>query len=153
MSSPELQPMLERQTDISNNVTYTSTDLKAEKSIPKERVYNLAFMTKLVSVSAIGGFLFGYDTGVISGAQLYFVLDFPTITSAQRSLVVSIALAGAAVGSLFSGTASDKVGRKKLIMFADLLFTLGAFTMAFAPSIAVLMIGRVLVGLGVGVAA
>ena len=145
--------MLERQTDISNNVTYTSTDLKAEKSIPKERVYNLAFMTKLVSVSAIGGFLFGYDTGVISGAQLYFVLDFPTITSAQRSLVVSIALAGAAVGSLFSGTASDKVGRKKLIMFADLLFTLGAFTMAFAPSIAVLMIGRVLVGLGVGVAA
>ena len=153
MSSPELQPMLERQTEISNNVTYTSTDLKAEKSIPKERVYNLAFMTKLVSVSAIGGFLFGYDTGVISGAQLYFVLDFPTITSAQRSLVVSIALAGAAVGSLFSGTASDKVGRKKLIMFADLLFTLGAFTMAFAPSIAVLMIGRVLVGLGVGVAA
>ena len=113
----------------------------------------MAFMTKLVSVSAIGGFLFGYDTGVISGAQLYFVLDFPTITSAQRSLVVSIALAGAAVGSLFSGTASDKVGRKKLIMFADLLFTLGAFTMAFAPSIAVLMIGRVLVGLGVGVAA
>ena len=153
MSSPELQPMLERQTEISNNVTYTSTDLKAEKSIPNERVYNLAFMTKLVSVSAIGGFLFGYDTGVISGAQLYFVLDFPTITSAQRSLVVSIALAGAAVGSLFSGTASDKVGRKKLIMFADLLFTLGAFTMAFAPSIAVLMIGRVLVGLGVGVAA
>jgi len=145
--------MLERSTDISNNVTYTSTDLKTEKSIPKERVYNLAFMTKLVSVSAIGGFLFGYDTGVISGAQLYFVLDFPTITSAQRSLVVSIALAGAAVGSLFSGTASDKVGRKKLIMFADLLFTLGAFTMAFAPSIAVLMIGRVLVGLGVGVAA
>ena len=153
MSSPELQPMLERQTEISNNVTYTSTDLKAEKSNPKERVYNLAFMTKLVSVSAIGGFLFGYDTGVISGAQLYFVLDFPTITPAQRSLVVSIALAGAAVGSLFSGTASDKVGRKKLIMFADLLFTLGAFTMAFAPSIAVLMIGRVLVGLGVGVAA
>jgi len=66
---------------------------------------------------------------------------------------VSLALAGAAVGSLFSGTASDKVGRKKLIMFADVLFTLGAFTMAFSPSIAVLMAGRVLVGLGVGVAA
>ena len=67
--------------------------------------------------------------------------------------MVSLALAGAAVGSLFSGTASDKLGRKKLILFADLLFTIGAFTMAFAPSIVVLMIGRVLVGLGVGVAA
>lgn len=62
-------------------------------------------------------------------------------------------MAGAAVGSLFSGTASDKLGRKKLIMFADFLFTVGAFIMAFAPTIAALMLGRVLVGLGVGVAA
>ena len=54
---------------------------------------------------------------------------------------------------MFSGTASDKLGRKKLIMFADFLFTMGAFVMAFAPTIAALMIGRVLVGLGVGVAA
>lgn len=68
-------------------------------------------------------------------------------------MVVSLALAGAAVGSLFSGTASDKLGRKKLILFADLLFTLGAFTMAFTPTILILMVGRILVGLGVGVAA
>lgn len=66
---------------------------------------------------------------------------------------MSLALAGAAVGSLFSGTASDRWGRKKLIMFADILFTIGAIIMATAPSIAVLMLGRVFVGLGVGVAA
>jgi SP family myo-inositol transporter-like MFS transporter 13 len=115
--------------------------------------HNSLFMAQLVSISAIGGFLFGYDTGVISGAQLYFILDFPHITDTQRSLIVSLALAGAAVGSLFSGTASDRWGRKKLIMFADILFTIGAIIMAFAPTIGVLMLGRVFVGLGVGVAA
>lgn len=110
-------------------------------------------MVKLVSISAIGGFLFGYDTGVISGAQLYFVNDWPNITDAQRSLVVSLALLGAAIGSLFSGAASDKYGRKKLIMLADVMFTLGSLVQAFAPVIPVLMVGRVFVGLGVGIAA
>lgn len=107
----------------------------------------------MLSVSCIGGFLFGYDTGVISGAQLYFKDSFPNITEKQRSLVVSLALAGAAVGSLISGTLSDKIGRKKVIMAADLLFTAGAFVMAFAPTILCLMMGRILVGLGVGMAA
>ena len=64
-----------------------------------------------------------------------------------------MALAGATIGSLFSGILSDKIGRKKVIMSADLLFTIGAFVMAFAPTIWVLMLGRVLVGMGVGVAA
>lgn len=64
-----------------------------------------------------------------------------------------MALAGAAFGSLFSGTLSDKIGRKKVIIIADMVFTLGAFVMAFAPAIWVLMLGRVLVGVGVGVAA
>ena len=63
------------------------------------------------------------------------------------------ALIGAAVGSLFSGTLSDKIGRKPVILLADLLFTIGALLMAFAPSINFLMFGRVVIGLGVGIAA
>ena len=118
-----------------------------------ERTYHLMFMIQLVSCAAIGGFLFGYDTGVISGAQLYFVNDFPDITDKQRSLIVSLALAGAAVGSMISGTLSDKIGRKKVILIADVLFTLGAAVMGFAPTIGVLMAGRILIGLGVGIAA
>ena len=64
-----------------------------------------------------------------------------------------MALIGAAIGSLFSGTISDKIGRKPVILIADALFTIGAFMMAFAPSIAFLMLGRVVVGLGIGAAA
>ena len=63
------------------------------------------------------------------------------------------ALIGAAAGSLFSGTLSDKIGRKPVILLADLLFTIGALLMAFAPSINFLMFGRVVIGLGVGIAA
>ena len=104
-------------------------------------------------MAAIGGFLFGYDTGVISGAQLYFVDEFPDITEKQKEMIVSLALAGAAVGSLFSGTVSDYYGRKKLIMFADVMFTLGSLLMGYAPTITMLIIGRVIVGIGVGIAA
>ena len=57
---------------------------------------------------------------------------------------------GAAVGALFSGSISDKIGRKKVIIIADILFTAGAIVMATAPSVAVLMIGRLIIGVGVG---
>ena len=68
-------------------------------------------------------------------------------------MIVSLALAGAAVGSLFSGTLSDYYGRKLVIIIADVMFTLGSLLMCYAPSIKMLIAGRVIVGLGVGVAA
>ena len=57
---------------------------------------------------------------------------------------------GAAFGALFSGSISDKFGRKRVIIAADILFTIGAAVMASAPSVAVLMIGRLIIGVGVG---
>ena len=104
-------------------------------------------------MAAIGGFLFGYDTSAIAGAQLYFNDTWPDITTQQTAMIVSFALIGAAIGSLFSGYVSDKIGRKKVILFADFTFTLGAVMMAVAQQIWVLMVGRVIVGIGVGVAA
>lgn len=59
---------------------------------------------------------------------------------------------GAAIGALFSGSISDKVGRKKVILGADALFTVGAAIMAAAPTIAWLMVGRLVVGFGIGAA-
>ena len=68
------------------------------------------------------------------------------------ALVVTLALVGAAIGALFSGSISDKIGRKKVILIADVLFTVGAIVMAFSPTINVLILGRLLIGLGVGAA-
>jgi len=84
---------------------------------------------------------------------LYFVNDFPDITEGQKSAIVSLALAGAAVGSLFSGTYSDYYGRKRVIMVADVMFTLGSLLMGYAPTISFLIAGRIVVGIGVGIAA
>ena len=67
-------------------------------------------------------------------------------------MVVSIAMVGAAVGALFSGVISDRIGRKPVIMLADVFFTIGSILMAFAPSVAFLCLGRVVIGLGVGIA-
>ena len=106
----------------------------------------------MVSIAAIGGFLFGYDTGVIAGAQLYFANDWPEIKDSEIAIIVSIALFGAAIGALFSGILSDTIGRKRVILTADVFFTIGSLVMAFAPSIQWLVIGRLAVGLGVGVA-
>ena len=96
-----------------NDTSMATTRVSVTKSTDetKEATYNLCFMIRLVSIAALGGFLFGYDTGVIAGAQLYFSDDWPDITDSQIALIVSIALIGAAIGSLFSGSISDRIGR------------------------------------------
>lgn len=63
-----------------------------------------------------------------------------------------MALFGAFIGSLIAGVLSDQIGRKPVIIISDVLFTGGSLLMAFAPEIYVLMIGRIIVGLGVGIA-
>jgi len=66
--------------------------------------------------------------------------------------VVSLALLGAFVGSLIAGPLSDNYGRKPIIISADILFTIGSMIMAFSTSIPELMVGRIVVGLAIGVA-
>ncbi|KRX00110.1 Major facilitator superfamily domain, general substrate transporter [Pseudocohnilembus persalinus] len=130
-----------------------SEKLRLNPTIGQEGNYSLPYIIKLTFVSAIGGFLFGYDTGVISGANLYLKNDFPDITDSDKEWVVSIALLGAAISSLLGGPMADKIGRKKTILIADFFFTSGALIMAISPSVAFLMVGRLIVGIGVGLAA
>ena len=98
---------------------------------PTLRSFNIIFMIKMTIMAAIGGFLFGYDTGVIGGANLYFHLDYPDITSSQKEMIVSLAVIGAAVGCILIGPVADIYGRKITIIISDLLFAFGALLVYF----------------------
>ena len=85
--------------------------------------------------SAIGGFLFGYDTGIIGTANLYIYDDLGDDYTAVEEAVVSIAILGAAIGSLLGGYLGDKYGRKRTIIIADTIFISGSVLMAVTPDI------------------
>src|SRR5215469_13648314 len=105
----------------------------------------------IAGVAALGGLLFGYDTGVISGALL-FIRETMTLSSTMQGIVVAIVLAGATLGAAGAGTLSDRFGRRRVILAAALLFVAGAILCALAAELTVLLLGRLLVGLAIGVA-
>ncbi|XP_010460814.1 PREDICTED: probable inositol transporter 2 isoform X2 [Camelina sativa] len=112
------------------------------------------YVLRLAFSAGIGGLLFGYDTGVISGALLYIRDDFKSVDKNTwlQEMIVSMAVAGAIVGAAIGGWANDRFGRRSAILMADFLFLLGAIIMAAAPNPSLLVVGRVFVGLGVGMA-
>ncbi|KAI4298294.1 hypothetical protein L6164_031871 [Bauhinia variegata] len=112
------------------------------------------YVLRLAFSAGIGGLLFGYDTGVISGALLYIRDDFKAVDRETwlQEAIVSMALAGAIIGAAVGGWINDRFGRKIAILLADALFLTGSIIMAVSPNPAVLIVGRVFVGLGVGMA-
>jgi sugar porter (SP) family MFS transporter len=101
---------------------------------------------------ALGGLLFGYDTGVISGALLFIPDDFKLTPFLQGAIVAALLL-GAMIGAALAGRLSDRLGRKNLIITAAVVFTVGSLLAALAPSVAVLIAARFIIGLAVGSAA
>ena len=115
------------------------------------RLRQILSLSTLVLFTVIGGFLFGYDTGVVSGAMV-LIADDLELSSAYEEMVVSATIAGALAGAGVSGWLSDRFGRRAAIIVSSLVFMAGAAAMALAPSISVLIVGRAIVGLGVGLA-
>ena len=85
-------------------------------------------------IAATGGLLFGFDTGVISGAIPFFQKDFG-LDNSMVELVTSAGLVGAILGALFCGKITDILGRKVVILASAVIFTIGALWSGFAPSI------------------
>ncbi|ONK65163.1 uncharacterized protein A4U43_C07F34340 [Asparagus officinalis] len=94
------------------------------------------FVWRLAFSAGIGGLLFGYDTGVISGALLYIRDDFSEVDRKTwlQEIIVSMAVAGAIIGAAIGGWANDRFGRKLSILVADALFFTGAVIMALDSS-------------------
>ncbi|CAK9153202.1 unnamed protein product [Ilex paraguariensis] len=120
----------------------------------KVTYFSNPYVLGLTVVAGIGGLLFGYDTGVISGALLYIRDEFEAVNQSSflQETIVSMALVGAIIGAAAGGWINDVYGRKKATLSADVVFAIGSIVMAAAPDPYVLIFGRLLVGLGVGVA-
>ena len=110
------------------------------------------FVNTAAAITATGGLLFGYDTGVISGALLFIRQDFAPLSPFLEGVIVSFLLVGAVVGALSGGPLSDRVGRRPTTLLAAVIFGVGALAVAFAPGVGFIIFGRFLLGLGVGLA-
>src|SRR5215218_1383491 len=107
------------------------------------------FVYVVASVAALGGLLFGYDTGVISGALLFIGKDFE-LNAFLEGFIVSSLLLGAMVGAGVSGSLSDRLGRRTIILAAATIFAIGAIGAGLSPNVGVLIFFRFFLGLGVG---
>ncbi|KAH8898909.1 general substrate transporter [Thozetella sp. PMI_491] len=109
----------------------------------------------LVSITAaIGGLLFGYDTGVISAILIYINEDLrQALTSSDKELITSITSGGAFLGAIFAAMTADQYGRKIAIYVGCALFIVGALLQATSFSLIQMTVGRLVVGFGVGSAA
>ncbi len=105
----------------------------------------------IAAIASLGGLLFGYDTGVISGALPFIQKEF-TLDPTMQGVATSAVLVGATLGAAFAGSVSDAFGRKRVILAVALLFVLGALGSALAPSLPVLLAARAVVGVAIGVA-
>src|SRR5699024_6175637 len=108
-----------------------------ERLLPNAEVELSRFVILAAGLAALSGLLFGFDTGVISGALLYINDSFPRLANSSflQGVVVSISMIGAALGAAMSGRASDALGRRRLIFVGALLFFVGSAGMAIAPSV------------------
>ncbi|MEL7121282.1 MAG: sugar porter family MFS transporter [Bacteroidota bacterium] len=114
-----------------------------------------ALLILISSIAAFGGFLFGYDTGVINGTQFYFSKYFE-LSAALKGWVVGSALIGCFLGAIVAGPLSSGYGRKFSLILSAVLFTISAWGSglpSFLPeSVSLLVVFRLIGGLGIGIA-
>jgi sugar porter (SP) family MFS transporter len=106
---------------------------------------------RIASVAALGGLLFGYDSAVINGAVDSIQEDFG-IGNAELGFAVASALLGAAAGAMSAGRIADKIGRISVMKIAALFFLVSAFGTAVAPNVEIVVLFRIVGGIGVGIA-
>ncbi|MCP4383602.1 MAG: sugar porter family MFS transporter [Hyphomicrobiales bacterium] len=112
---------------------------------------NWAYIVFLTLVAALGGVLFGYDTAVISGAIVFVQKDFG-LSSAAMAWAAASALIGSAFGAAIAGLLSDAIGRKRTLLIAAALFLITSVGAAVSDGLTMLVVYRIVGGVGVGVA-
>jgi sugar porter (SP) family MFS transporter len=117
--------------------------------ISKQKI--TAILIIATAISAVGGILFGFDTGIISGAILYIQEDWSLSTN-EESIATSSVLIGAFLGAVLGGFLADRLGRKYSIIAGSALFILGTFIVIGSPGLPIFVVGRILIGVAIGIA-
>ncbi|RDI40996.1 sugar porter family MFS transporter [Aquicella lusitana] len=113
---------------------------------------NKTFLFWIACLVSLGGILYGYDIGVISGALLFIQNSIP-MTDTQTGIIVGAVLAGGLAGTLLAGPVGDRYGRRFLILLSSVIFMLGVCLILLAHSFLMMLYARLLLGVGVGVVA
>jgi sugar porter (SP) family MFS transporter len=142
----------ENKMDIKNSSCYASQDRFSERD--NNRI-NIGYVIKVSLFSAIAGLLFGFDTGIISGALQFVIKTFniPSDAYLVQEMIVSSVPVGALVGAIFSKSSSEKMGRKKSIILTSILFIIGTFVASLAENTHGVILGRLILGFAVGLSA
>src|ERR1700759_1151803 len=113
------------------------------------------YLAYLIFSAALGGFLYGYDTGVVGVALPYVGTEFggKKLSYSQQEIATAATTLGSIFGAAILGFFADKWGRKPCLLISDLFFTAGAIIIASSFSLAQLIVGRLVLGVGVGGAA
>lgn len=122
-------------------------DLKIDSI--REKTKTPCFVYVLTFFAALGGFLFGYDTSVISGAMILLRNEFG-LTSLWQEMIIAVTVGAAALFALVGGGLNDRMGRRGVILCACMVFTVAAILMAIAVDKYMLLSGRVLTGAAIG---
>jgi len=108
------------------------------------------FVSLVTATAALGGLLFGYDTGIVSGALLFLKTEFD-LSPNMQAVVTSAALGGAAVGAAFGGYVADRFGRRSVMLVLAVWFVLGSLICAMSHTVGLLIAGRTVLGICIGI--
>lgn len=135
----------------SENDTNRRSDAKDGPMDYKENKGSMAYLIGVCLVAALGGLLFGYDTGVVNGSLKFVRLKFE-LSGTMKGFAASSALIACIFGAAFAGAMSDRFGRKKVLILSAVLFLVSAAGTALPRNIIEFVIFRFIGGLGVGAA-
>ncbi len=116
----------------------------------EEKKYNKSLVIVIAAIASTGGLLFGFDTGVISGALPFLERSWDLSTEDQEWIVTAL-LIGAIAGALSSGRLTDIFGRKRIIIITSFIFAVGSIMAGAAPSLSFLAISRIVLGIAIGI--
>jgi MFS family permease len=114
--------------------------------------YNMRYVWAISLVAALGGLMFGYDFVVISGAESFYERFFPIHTAFNKGWAMSSALVGCLLGAIVSGTLSDKLGRKWLLVFSAFVFVASSIGTALIHAFWAFNLWRIAGGMAIGMA-